>query len=277
VGDGDWGVTPNAKVTRSALVRANASSLAGVLERMSMDTPPVPVRILFEPEGVSCWTLNAGKTVMLMMTRWEVDSLRVKEPSVIVCDPKELASVVRAKGRDGDVQIKTEASAPIVVTSPTYGGAEVMPADENDCLSVPDRNQIPVSTDGVRLFPMFDMAPATWSVDMPIQSLRTAVAEMAVSKAPYSVLSLRVGSDPSEARSGHWGAKQTRSWTPIEATPTSDFTVSFTDTLSILLGRFDSQTTQVRISKHEKGAFVVIESLDGCNTVLVATEAKKET
>ena len=108
-----------------------------------------------------------------------------------LCDPKELAAVVRAKGRDGDVQIKTEASAPIEVTSPTYGGAEVMPADENDCLSVPDRNQIPVSTDGVRLFPMFDMAPATWSVDMPIQSLRTAVAEMAVSKAPYSVLSLR--------------------------------------------------------------------------------------
>jgi hypothetical protein len=90
------------------------------------------------------------------------------------------------------------------------------------------------------------------------------------------VLTLKVGSDPSEARSGHWSGKQTRSWTPIEATPNETFTVAFTDVLHTVISRFSHETTMVRISKHQKGAFVVIEATDGPNTMLVATEAIKE-
>ena len=269
-------MTPNSRVTRTVRVQGDAAGMASVLERVAMDSPAVPVRLLFEPEGVSCWTLNAGKTLMLMLTRWPVADLKVKEPCVMVCDPKEAASVIRSKGRGGLVRLSTEPSEPIAVLTQEHGGAEVMPADEDDCLTVPDRNRIPHAADGTALFPMFDSEPATWSATMPVASLRTANAEMTVTKAPYVVLTLKMGGDPSEARSGHWSGKQTRSWAPIEATPTAPFTVAFTDTLSTVISRFSPETTEVRVSKHEKGSFVVIEAVDGPETVIVATEAINE-
>lgn len=268
--------TPNSRVSRTVKVQADASALASLMERVAMDTPAVPIRLLFEPEGVSCWTLNAGKTVMLMLTRWPVTGLKVKEPCVLVCDPKETAAVIRTKGRGGAIRLSAEPSDAIAITTQEHGGAEVMPADEDDCLTVPDRNRIPHNDEGIPLFPMFDSEPATWTATMPLTSLREAHAEMTVTKAPYVVLTLKEGSDPSEARSGHWSGKQTRSWTPIEATTPKTFTVAFTDVLHTIISRFSNETTMVRVSKHEKGSFVVIEATDGPDTMLVATEAIRE-
>ena len=44
-------LTPNSKVSRSARVEANGTSLASFLSMLALDTPPLPVRILFENEG----------------------------------------------------------------------------------------------------------------------------------------------------------------------------------------------------------------------------------
>ena len=144
---GGMSLTPNSKVSRSVRISANGASLAGFLSRLALDSPPLPVRILFEPEGASCWTMNAGKTLMVMFDKHPIDGLKVKQPCVIICNPKELSDLVRSKSRGETVKVSTEASEPIRITTKSNGGAEIMPADEDDCLTIPDRNILPIADD----------------------------------------------------------------------------------------------------------------------------------
>tara|TARA_R110000803_G_scaffold27167_5_gene63609 strand:- start:241 stop:690 length:450 start_codon:yes stop_codon:yes gene_type:complete len=148
-----------------------------------------------------------------------------------------------------------------------------MPADENDCMTIPDRNIMPIADDK-RLFPMFDDEPATSEAVFSHTELTKANMEMKTANAPYVVMTF---ADKSEARSGHWNGKTTRSWTPIESTLTgAPFTVSFTDTLNDVISVLTGTTDSLKVSKHTKGQFVVIESLTGHKTTIVATEAIKE-
>jgi hypothetical protein len=225
-------MTPNSKVSRSAMIECSGRDMANFLSTVAMDSPAMPVKILFENEGVSCWTLNASKTVMLMLNRWSLDGLKVKQPCVIVCDPKEMADVIRAKSKGEMIRIKAEANAPIQIICKGRGGAEVMPADEEDCFLIPDRHQLPVSDDGKRMFPMFDMEHATWEATLSPSELRVAMAEMSTAKSEYVVITF---DNKSEARAGHWSGKTTRSWSPITATTTGKFTASFTDVLSTVM------------------------------------------
>lgn len=266
-------LTPNSKVSRSVRLSANGTSLAAFVSRLALDSPPVPVRILFEPEGASCWTMNAGKTLMVMFDKHPIDGLKVKQPCVIVCNPKELADLVRSKSRGDMVRISAEASEPITITTKSNGGAEIMPADEDDCMTIPDRNILPIADDK-RLFPMFDNEPATSEAVFTNAELTKANMEMKTANAPYVVMTFNT---KSEARSGHWNGKTTRSWTPIEAALTGEpFTVAFTDTLNNIISVLVSTTDSLKVSKHSKGQFVVIESLTGHKTTIVATEAIKE-
>lgn len=266
-------LTPNSKVTRSARIEANGGSLANFLSRLALDTPAMPVRILFENDGASCWTMNAGKTLMVMLDRWAIDGLKVKEPCAIVCNPKELADLVRVKSRGDTVRVTTAANEPIVVSTKSHGGAEVMPADEDDCLTIPDRNVLPVK-DGKRLFPMFDNEPATSEAILTTGELTKAYMEMQTANAPYVTVSFDA---KSEARSGHWGSKTTRSWTPVDATFSgSPFTVSFTDSLKTVLSVLTAAGTDLKVSKHHKGHFMALETTAGNQTTIIATEAIKE-
>ena len=271
---GGMSLTPNSKVSRSVRISANGASLAGFLSRLALDSPPLPVRILFEPEGASCWTMNAGKTLMVMFDKHPIDGLKVKQPCVIICNPKELSDLVRSKSRGETVKVSTEASEPIRITTKSNGGAEIMPADEDDCLTIPDRNILPIADDK-RLFPMFENEPATSESTFAITELTKANMEMKTANAPYVVMTFSPTS--SEARSGHWNGKTTRSWTPLEATLTGEtFTAAFTDTINTVLAVLIGTTDTLKVSKHLKGQFVVIESLSGHKTTIVATEAIKE-
>ena len=266
-------LTPNSKVSRSVRLSANGTSLAAFLSRLALDSPPVPVRILFEPEGASCWTLNAGKTLMVMFDRHPIVGLKVKQSCAIVCNPKELADLVRSKSKGETIKVMTDANEPIKILTKSNGGAEIMPADENDCMTIPDRNIMPIADDK-RLFPMFDDEPATSEAVFSHTELTKANMEMKTANAPYVVMTF---GDKSEARSGHWNGKTTRSWTPIVSTLTGvPFTVSFTDTLNDVISVLTGTTDSLKVSKHTKGQFVVIESLTGHKTTIVATEAIKE-
>jgi hypothetical protein len=219
--------------------------------------------------------MNAGKTLMVLMDRWAIDGLKVKEPCAIVCNPKELADLVRAKSRGGTVRLTTSANEPIAISTKEHGGAEVMPADEDDCLIIPDKNVLPTNDEGKRLFPMFDDEPATSEAILTISELTKASMEMQTANAPYVAVSFDA---KSEARAGHWGGKTTRSWTPIEATFSgAPFTVSFTDTLKSLISVLNGAGDALKVSKHHKGHFLVVETTTGNKTTIVATEAIKET
>ena len=42
------------------------------------------------------------------------------------------------------------------------------PADEDDCLTIPDRNVLPHGPSGERLFPMFDNEPPTYTATLAL-------------------------------------------------------------------------------------------------------------
>tara|TARA_R110001592_G_scaffold67354_6_gene206563 strand:- start:9726 stop:10535 length:810 start_codon:yes stop_codon:yes gene_type:complete len=266
-------LTPNSKVSRTASVQVDGGEFADLLNRVTLDSPPAPVRILFESSGVSVWTLNVSKTIQCLITRWPLAGLKVKEPCVILADPKDLSDVVRAKSRGEAIRISTNASEPIMIGTKNQGGAEVMPADEDDCLLIPDRWVLPHDENGNITFPMFDNQPATATAEISVEELRKAYHEMMTAKAPYVVITF---DNKSEARSGHWTSKTTRSWVPLEAKVNGPFTMSMTESFKTLLNLFHSSTTMLKISKHEDGQFVAIEAMDGPSTTTVATEAIKE-
>ena len=269
-------LTPNSQVSRTARIEADGPSLAAFFARLAMDNPAVPVKVLFEPEGATCWTMNAGKTLMVLLSRWVIKDLRVKEPCVIVCNPKELSDLIRAKSRGLMVRLKTAANEPITITTISSGGATVMPADEEDCLTIPDRNVLPHDpATGHRLFPMFDQEPPTYTATLGLDELTKASMEMQTAGAPYVSVAF---DEKSEARAGHWNGKTTRSWTPIEVLKRTGgpFTVSFTDTLKTLVSVLNGAGDVFKVSKHHKGHFVVIECTTSATTI-VATEAIKET
>jgi hypothetical protein len=270
-------LTPNSQVSRTARIEADGPALAAFFARLAMDNPAVPVKVLFEPKGASCWTMNAGKTLMVLLDRWAIDGLKVKEPCVIVCNPKELSDLIRAKSRGGAVRLTTAANEPIAITTKDHGGAEVMPADEDDCLTIPDRNVLPYEPNtGQRLFPMFDNEPPTYTATLVLSELTKASMEMQTANAPYVSVSFDA---KSEARAGHWSGKTTRSWSPLDVISRTGgpFTVSFTDTLKSLISVLNGATDPLRVSKHHKGHFLVVETTTGNKTTIVATEAIKET
>ena len=160
-----------------------------------------------------------------------------------------------------------------MIGTKNHGGAEVMPADEDDCLLIPDRWVLPHDENGNITFPMFNNEPATATAEISITELRKAYHEMTTAKAPYVVITF---DKKSEARSGHWTSKTTRSWVPLETKVTGSFTVSLTESFKTLLNLFHTETTMLRISKHDKGQFVALEAMDGPTTTAVATEAIKE-
>ena len=256
------------------MIQVNGGEFANLLSAVCMDSPPVPVKILFENEGISVSGLNVAKTMQAILTRWPVSGLKVKEPCVLLADPKELGDIVRAKSRGELIRISTKASQPISISTKNNGGAEVMPAEEEDCLIIPDRWLMPKNEKGQILFPMFDNEPATHTAKISCEQLRKAVHEQLTAKAPYVVITF---DKKGEARSGHWSGKQVRSWTPLEIEIEGEpFKVAFTESLKTVLSVFGTTTTQVRVSKHEKGQFAVLESIDGNNTTVVATEAIRE-
>ena len=209
---------------------------------------------------------------MAFINRYPIEGLKVKQPCVIVCNPQELCNLVRSKSRGDTVRLTTEANEPIVISTKSNGGAEIMPADEEDCMTIPDRNVLPTK-DGHLVFPMFDNEVATSEAVIDKSVLMSCAMEMKVANAPYVVMTL---DKKSEVRAGHWGAKTTRSWTPIEATFTGEpFTVAFTDTIQTILSLLTA-SNDLKVSKHTKGQFVAIETLTDPQIQIIATEAIKE-
>lgn len=271
--------TPNTAVSRKVDVSVPTSHLTTFLDAGTVDDPPTPVRILFDNDGASIWTTNQTRTLQVFIDRWNIDLASLAEPCVLLVNPKELSNLLKTKfDRDETVRITTDTHSMILIQGETKG-AEINPADEDECLTIPDRWVLPIE-DGKRTFPMFRNEPADYIIEMSMIQLKNCLKDMKVAKAPYVELFLNEKNrGEGKCMAGHWTSKTTRSWSEIEyesVIEPSSWTIRFSQNLDTILRKFSTDTTEVRISKHREGAFVIIDSTDGEFTSVLATEAVKE-
>lgn len=262
-------LTPNSDVSRTVQARFHAGDFSNIMGSLVMDgMNQSPVRILMTDEGISVWTHDNAKTLQALLTERPVADLKVKEPCVLLVEPKSFSDLLTAKFGSKEVRVSTEAGKPIVIDAKGGATATYHAPDEDDCNMVPDHWILPTSDKGERLFPMFDDEPATSVVEITRSELNRGLIDMKVSKAPYVVFKF----PENRCESGHWGAKSNKSSTPVLATLTGEAVeVSFTQNLATILSLLDGDS--ITIHKHEKGGFAVLE---GATTTVVATEAVKE-
>lgn len=227
-----------------------------------------PIRILLTNDGVSVWTHDNAKTIQAILTNRQCDDFKVKEPCVLLVEPKSFSDLLMAKFGNQQVQVNTTAGKPITIASKDGSTATYHAPDEDDCNMVPNHWILPTNRKGERLFPMFDNEPATSVVKIARSELTRGLTDMKVSKTPYVVFKFPAN----RCESGHWGAKTNRSSSPISATLVGDAVdVCFTQNLGTIMSLLDGDS--ITIQKHSKGGFVVLE---GATTTVVSTEATRE-
>lgn len=263
-------------VSRSVRVQVDASTLSAMLRRASFDSPPAPVRILFTGEGITIWTMDLAKQAGVYLTEWMTPHYRVKTAAcVLLACPKELADMLEAKCSGMAVRIAAEPNEPIKVRAPDGSGFDLLPADENECLTIPASLTFPLDADGVRTFSAAGGASASLVASMSLAEARKGVIDMTTSKAPY--VEFEFGADGTVCRAGHWTKKTNKSFTPVDASIVhGEGVLRFTDNLSTLLSRFDSETQTITISSHDDVPLVLLESNEGQSAIVVAAEAIKE-
>tara|TARA_R110000824_G_scaffold38186_1_gene116950 strand:- start:132 stop:932 length:801 start_codon:yes stop_codon:yes gene_type:complete len=263
-------LTPNSEVSRTANIRASASDLAAALNRASLDKPSNPVRVLFTEDGVSIWTHDLAKTVQVLVTDSQVDSLKVKEPCVLLVDPGSLSQLLSTKFGNSIVKITTEAHAPITIRDKTGNQVVFHPADEDDCFSIPDHWVLPKNGDGWFTLPMKDDEVCSTRITIEKDQLLKGITDMKVAGAPYVVFNFE--ETKSSCGSGQWGSKTNQSHSPIIATVEGEKAeICFTDNLADIVKKLDGGTFELQ--KHTELPFVVIT---GNSTTIVATEAVRE-
>ena len=269
--------TPSSEVPRRVDVSVNAGRFCTFLDAGTVDDPATPVRVLFTTEGASIWTTNQTRTLQVFIDRWDVVEGLPSADCVMLVNPKELSDMLKNKfGRDELVRIQTDVHKPIEISGESSGGASIMPSDEDECLTIPDRWVLPI-VDGVRTFPMFRNEPDDHIITMSIDQLRRGLKDMTTAKAPYIEYTWSSGKAKCEA--GHWTSKTSRSWSDVDFVAVKgadNWSIRFTDNLRTIIRRFDPATETVTISKHRDGQFVIIDSTDGEFTSVLATEAVRE-
>ena len=262
--------SPNKITNQTAKVRANASHLAKQIGRIVIDKPSNPVRIGFTGDGMSIWTHDLSKTVQVYLSDSEINGLTVKDDCVIMVDPSSFVDLLTTKYGSQPIQISTKAGEVINIKDQDGSQAVFHPADEDDCVSIPDRWFLPSDNDGWVLLPMKDNERCTTRIKITRSNLQKGLIDMKVANAPYVVFTF--SDKGSSCASGHWGAKTNQSRSRIDAdVEGEDVEVVFTDTLNTILSKSDGDV--FIIQKHKDVGFAVVD----CGDIrFVATEAQRE-
>jgi len=255
-------LTPNTHVSRTVRLRVSAKSLANQLRRVCLDTPPQPVRVLFTDAGMSVWTHDLAKTMHVFLSDAPLVDYKVKEPCVLLVNPKEFSDTLALKFKDSQVQIRTEANQEITINDKVGNSSVIYPADEDDCAIVPDHWQIPDSDtkEGWKHIPQKG-EDCTTRVEMSRSELVKAMVDMQVASAPYCEFAF-ADKHRTVATSGHWTSKTNRSMSKLDCTTLgSSVSVGLTDDS---LTRLLSITTSddFVFHKHIETPFVVAECGD---------------
>ena len=269
--------TPNSHVSRTVAIKVGASSLAVQLDRVALDSPSEPVKALFTDAGMSVWTHDLAKTMHVFLTNAPLEKFKVKEPCVLLINPREFADLLRLKFGDSQVSITTKANEVITLKDKENNRASYYPADEDDCAIVPDRWEMPQSASkkGWRVIPQHGHELCSMRVHIQREYLTRGVVDMEVAKAPYCEFHFSP-SGGGTVTSGHWGSKTNQSHSPIQCrVEVSDPTythgvVALTNTLTQVLNR--SIGDDFILHKHKDTPFVIIEVGD---MVCVVAETTK--
>lgn len=268
-------LTPNNDVSRTVQLRVSAKSLANQLRRVCLDTPPQPVRVLFTDAGMSVWTYDLAKTMHVFLTDAPLVDYKVKEPCVLLVNPKEFSDTLALKFKDSQVLIKTQANQEIIIQDKGGNSSVIYPADEDDCAMAPDHWQVPDSDahPGWKHISQKNEV-CTTKVEMSRSELVKAMVDMQVASAPYCEFTF-ADKDKATVISGHWTSKTNRSTSKLDCVTThrvgGSLNVGLTDdTLTRLL----SITTgdSFIFHKHKDAPFVVVECGD---MVMTLAETQK--
>lgn len=267
--------TPNdASLSRKVSVRVRANCLADLCDTVTIENPPQPVRLVISEDGGTIWTHDTSRTAQVLVNDYPLAGLRIKEPCVLLVQPRQFSELLRAKFKDEAVEIETDSTKPIHIKAKSGASVVYHAADEDDCATVPDHWILPVDDDGNRVFPMFDDEPATSKIVVDTDEIKRGLLDMRIANAPY--VEFVFADAGSYAQSGHWGAKTNQSKTPITADiEGDDCVVCFTENLADIISRFKG-STQVEIQRHNKGGLFVISAADGPDVTIIATEAVRE-
>lgn len=268
-------LTPNdTSISRKVNVRVRANCLADLCDTVTIENPPQPIRLVITEDGGTIWTHDTSRTAQVLVNDYPLAGLRIKEPCVLLVQPRQFSELLRAKFKDEAVEIETDKAEPITIKSKSGASVVYHAADEDDTATVPDHWILPVDGDGNRVFPMFDNEPATSKILIDTDEVKRGLLDMRIANAPY--VEFNFSDSGSFAQSGHWGAKTNQSRTPITADIDGEAcTVNFTENLADIISRFKG-STQVEIQRHNKGGLFVISSADGPDVTIVATEAVRE-
>jgi len=268
--------TPNQNYEAELDVRVDSTSLAEALDVVALDSPAVPVKCVFDNDGMTVWTHDSARTIQVCVDTFPLKDYRtVKGNCAVVVNPDTMSTLLKSKFT-GTVELSAEDSK---VNIRSKGGSRVsyFAADEDECNTIPDHWRLGAD-DGWVTFPMLDNKRATTRAMVSVDELSAGLVDMKVSGAPYVVFTLNPGDSPSFCRSGHWGAKSTDSLTIVEADVEGEtIEVCFTTALQSVLQRFPG-SSKVMIQKHEDAPFFVMHSLPGSDgdIQVVATEAVRE-
>lgn len=267
--------SPNQPTEHEAKLRVDTSSLAEALDVVALDSPAVPVKILFDGDSMSVWTHDSARTVQVMVDDWPVKDLTVENKSAIVVNPDSLSALLKAKF-DGRIEVTSGKDSRLDIRSSSGSSVSVTSAAEEECNTIPDHWRLGMD-DGWVTFPMLDNQRATTRALIGLDELRRGLVDMKVSSAPYVVFRFNPGESPSFCQSGHWQSKATHSRTIVDATVEGEsIEVCFTTALASILSRFPG-CDKVMVQKHTDAPFFVVHSVgkEG-NIQVIATEAVRE-
>lgn len=267
--------SPNNAYDGELNIRVDSSSLADALDIVSLDSPAVPVKVVFDSDGMSVWTHDSARTVQVCMDGVPLKDYKADEPCSVVVNPDTMSTLLKAKF-SSTVELKNDSSQ-VSIRDKDGSRVSYYAADEDECNTIPDHWRLGTD-EGWLTFPMLDNQRATTRVLVSLDELRQGLVDMKVSGAPYVVFTFNPGDSPSFCRSGHWGAKSTDSLTIVQADVEGEQAeVCFTTALASVLSRFPS-SGKVMLQKHKDAPFFVMHTLPGSdgNIQVVATEAVRE-
>lgn len=271
----DFMASPNQPTESAAELRIDSASFAEALDVVALDSPAVPVKILFDDDSMSVWTHDSARTIQVMMDDLPVKGLTAKDKCSLVVSPDSMAQLLKAKF-DGTIEVKQNADSRIDIRAANGSSVTITSAAEEECNTIPDHWRLGMD-EGWVTFPMLDNQRATTRALISVEELRRGLVDMKVSGAPYVVFRFNPGEVPSFSQSGHWQSKATTSRTVVEATVEGEgIEVCFTTALASILSRFPG-SEKVMVQKHTDAPFFVVHSVgkEG-NIQVIATEAVRE-
>ncbi len=268
-------VSPNQPTEDETKLRIDSGAFAAALDVVSLDSPAVPVKILFEGENMSVWTHDSARTIQVMMDDYPVKDLDAKDKASLIVNPDSMSQLLKAKF-NGTIEVTRNSDSRVNLRSSNGSSVSVTSSAEDECNTIPDHWRLGMD-EGWVTFPMLENAKATTRALVSVDELRKGLVDMKISGAPYAVFRLNGGEKPSFCQSGHWQSKATTSVTIIEADVEGEsIEVCFTTALASILSRFPG-SEKVMLQKHTDAPFFVVHTLGKEGRIqVIATEAVRE-